>query len=168
MAQLFREHPEEIAATVEIAEHCTFALEGLSYEFPRPNNLPEGKDPYDVLVEAVWAGAWTYYQMRITTQLQERITHELKIVMDLKLAGYLLDFKDIVDFCHRERILVSVRVCAASSCSTARPLPHRPARQRSPLRAIRVSERKVPRHRPGHRPRGPRAGDPVRLRDLRA
>jgi len=115
MAQLFREHPEEIAATVEIAERCTFALEDLSYEFPRPNNLPEGKDPYDLLVEEVWAGAWKYYGQRITTQLQTRILHELKIVGDLNLSGYLLVFKDIVDFCHREQILVSVRGSAPAS-----------------------------------------------------
>ena len=66
MAQLFREHPEELAATVEIAERCTFALDDLKYEFPRPNNLPEGKDPYDLLVEAVWAGAWRYYGTGMT------------------------------------------------------------------------------------------------------
>ena len=115
MAQLFREHPEELAATVEIAERCTFALDDLKYEFPRPNNLPEGKDPYDLLVEAVWAGAWKYYGSGMTRKLHERIVHELEIVAQLKLAGYLLVFKDIVDFCHRERILVSVRGSAPAS-----------------------------------------------------
>jgi error-prone DNA polymerase len=115
MARLFREHPEEIAVTAEIAARCTFVLEDLSYEFPRPNNLPEGKDPYDVLVEEVWAGAWKYYGKGMTRELYERIVHELKIVTQLELAGYLLVFKDIVDFCHRERILVSVRGSAPAS-----------------------------------------------------
>jgi error-prone DNA polymerase len=115
MARLFREHPEEIAITAEIAARCTFALDDLKYEFPLPNNLPEGKDPYDVLVEAVWAGAWKYYGTGMTRELHERIVHELDIVTQIGLSGYLLVFKDIVDFCHRERILVSVRGSAPAS-----------------------------------------------------
>ena len=114
MALLFREHPEELAATVEVAERCTFGLRDLSYEFPRPNRLPEGQDAYDVLVSTVWEGALRYYG-RVTPRLQDRIVHELAVVQQLGLAGYLLVFKDIVDFCHRQRILVSIRGSAPAS-----------------------------------------------------
>jgi error-prone DNA polymerase len=115
MARLFREHPEELATTLEIAERCAFRLEDLRYEFPRPNGIPDERDPYEILVEEVWRGAWTYYDKRITPKLQERIVHELEIVKLMQLAGYLLVFKDIVDFCQRERILVSVRGSAPAS-----------------------------------------------------
>src|SRR5262249_6631204 len=97
------------------AARCTFGLADLRYQFPRPNGIPDDKDPYDVLVEEVWAGAWRYYDRRITTELQNRIIHELDIVKQLHLAGYLLVFKDIVDFCQRERILISVRGSAPAS-----------------------------------------------------
>ncbi|MGE3912760.1 MAG: DNA polymerase III subunit alpha, partial [Chloroflexota bacterium] len=114
MARLFREHPEELAATVEIAGRCAFSLADLHYEFPRPDIIPDGHDPYDTLVEAVWTGAQQYYG-RITPKLQDRIVHELGIVKLLQLPGYLLVFKDVVDFCHRERILVSIRGSAPAS-----------------------------------------------------
>jgi error-prone DNA polymerase len=114
MARLFRDHPEELATTLEIAERCTFSLRDLSYELPRPLDIPDGQDPYDVLVEQVWEGARRYYGP-VTPKLLERIVHELDIVKQLKLPGYLLTFKDIVDFCHRERILVSIRGSAPAS-----------------------------------------------------
>jgi error-prone DNA polymerase len=67
-----------------------------------------------VLLGAVWAGAHRYYG-RVSPKLQDRIVHELGVVEQLDLAGYLLVFKDIVDFCHRERILVSIRGSAPAS-----------------------------------------------------
>jgi error-prone DNA polymerase len=114
MGRLFRAHPEELAATVEIAARCTFSLADLCYEFPRPDAIPEGQTAYDVLVEAVWEGARRYYGS-ITAKLQDRIVHELGIVKLLDLPGYLLVFKDVVDFCHRQRILVSIRGSAPAS-----------------------------------------------------
>ncbi|MDP8922728.1 MAG: DNA polymerase III subunit alpha [Chloroflexota bacterium] len=114
MARLFRDHPDELAASVEIAARCAFDLRDLRYEFPRPDVIPEGQDPYEFLVGEVWKGAQRYYG-RITPKLQDRITHELGIVKQLQLPGYLLVFKDVVDFCHRERILVSIRGSAPAS-----------------------------------------------------
>ena len=114
MARLFRDHPEEVAATVEVAARCAFDPRDLRYEFPRPDTIPEGRDAYDFLVAEVWQGALRYYG-RITPTLQDRMVHELGIVKLLDLAGYLLVFKDIVDFCRRERILVSVRGSAPAS-----------------------------------------------------
>jgi error-prone DNA polymerase len=114
MARLFRDHPEELAASVEIAERCTFDLADLRYEFPRPDNIPEGADPYQVLVSEVWRGALCFYP-EVTPKLQDRIVHELDIVRQLDLPGYLLVFKDIVDFCAREGILCSIRGSAPAS-----------------------------------------------------
>ncbi|MFN8525652.1 MAG: error-prone DNA polymerase [Chloroflexota bacterium] len=114
MGRLFPEHPEELAVTLEIAQRCNFSLRDLRYEFPRPDNIPPGTDPYDALVTAVWEGALRYYG-QITPGLQDRMVHELEIVKQLNLPGYLLVFKDIVDFCHREEILVSIRGSAPAS-----------------------------------------------------
>src|SRR5262249_19484926 len=80
MAHLFQAHPEELAATVEIAARCTFGLDDLQYEFPRPNGIPDDSDPYHVLIEAVWDGAWRYYDQHVTAKLHERILRELEIV----------------------------------------------------------------------------------------
>ncbi|MCC7367372.1 MAG: error-prone DNA polymerase [Chloroflexi bacterium] len=114
MAHLFRGHTEELTRTVEIARRCAFTLADLHYEFPLPDNLPPGRDPYDILVEEVWQGARCYYP-RITRDVHDRIVQELEIVQLLNLPGYLLVFKDIVDFCRRERILVSIRGSAPAS-----------------------------------------------------
>ena len=34
MARLFRDHPEAVARTLEVADQCTFSLDELRYEYP--------------------------------------------------------------------------------------------------------------------------------------
>ncbi|MBM4437335.1 MAG: error-prone DNA polymerase, partial [Actinobacteria bacterium] len=113
MAALFAAVPAALANTQAIAAQCTFHLRDLRYEFPTPA-LPPGASADGALVQALEAGIRAYYGAT-TPALRERIDHELDIVRRLDLQGYLLVFKDIVDFCRRERILVSIRGSAPAS-----------------------------------------------------
>ena len=116
MAALFAEAPAAIANTEAVAEQCGFHVRDLRYEFPTPD-LPPGADPQGALEAMVAAGLERFYlsKGKDSPQLRERIADELRVVRIWGLAGYLLVFKDIVDFCAREQILVSIRGSAPAS-----------------------------------------------------
>ena len=48
-SDLFRDHPDAITRTVEIARACTFSLDELRYEYP-VDPVPDGRTPRDELV----------------------------------------------------------------------------------------------------------------------
>jgi error-prone DNA polymerase len=113
LAWLMRDYPDALATTVEIARRCHFTLSDLSYEFPHPT-LPTSETALSYLTRLVDEGRQRYYP-NPPDSLDARIEQELAVVEQLHLAGYLLTFRDVVDFCHREGILVSIRGSAPSS-----------------------------------------------------
>ena len=60
MALLFRDYPDAIARTVEIAERCRFSLDELRYEYP-DEVAPDGRPPQVVLEDLTWEGARRRY-----------------------------------------------------------------------------------------------------------
>ena len=60
MARLFKNFPEAIARTVEIAKACRFSLGELKYEYP-DEPVPEGKTAQQHLEDLTWAGAQDRY-----------------------------------------------------------------------------------------------------------
>ncbi|MBV8775182.1 MAG: PHP domain-containing protein, partial [Deltaproteobacteria bacterium] len=113
MAELFRDHPQAIAATREIADRCEFTLHDLGYRFP-DYPLPRGETADSYLRALTMAGArerWGSLDERIRQQLE----HELGIIAKLKLAGYFLIVWDIVQFCREHRIMAQGRGSAANS-----------------------------------------------------
>src|SRR5580704_11101572 len=60
MARLFKNFPDAIARTVEIANACTFSLEELKYEYP-DEPVPPGKTAQQHLEDLTWAGAAERY-----------------------------------------------------------------------------------------------------------
>jgi len=113
MARLFATMPEAIAASAEIADRCTFTLRDLQYDFPAPLT-PPGHTMESWLDHLIAEGRVRYYPNADQTIL-DRLAHEMAIVRQLRLEGYLLAFRDIVDFCHRDGVLVSIRGSAPAS-----------------------------------------------------
>jgi error-prone DNA polymerase len=124
MAHLFREEvrlaaeegrPEldPIRSTLAIAERCAFNLRDLRYEFPAPR-IPSGESEFSFLVRLVEAGKAIFYP-DASPEVEQRLAHELDIVRQLNLAGYLLVFKEIVDWTQQQNILVSIRGSAPAS-----------------------------------------------------
>jgi error-prone DNA polymerase len=124
MARLFREEtalaqesgwPDQdpIRTTLEIAERCTFGIKDLRYEFPEPY-IPNGESEFSFLVRLVEAGKAIFYPSA-GREVEGRLAHELTIVRQLNLAGYLLVFKEIVDWSHQQGILCSIRGSAPAS-----------------------------------------------------
>lgn len=124
MVRLFREEVrlaaeegcptlDPIRHSVEIAQRCAFGLQDLRYEFPRPW-IASGESEFSFLVRLVEAGKALFYP-NATLEVEQRLAHELTIVRQLNLAGYLLVFKEIVDWSHQQGILVSIRGSAPAS-----------------------------------------------------
>ncbi|HEU5316756.1 MAG TPA: DNA polymerase III subunit alpha, partial [Chloroflexota bacterium] len=104
---------DPIRGTLVAAERCTFGLQDLRYEFPQPW-VPEGESDFSFLVRLVEAGRNLFYPSS-GPEVQARLEHELGIVRQLDLAGYLLVFKEVVDWTHEHGIEVSIRGSAPSS-----------------------------------------------------
>jgi error-prone DNA polymerase len=99
--------------SVAIAERCTFGLKDLTYTFPKPD-IPNGESEMSFLLHLVNRGKNLFYG-NANAEVEARIAHELQIVEQLKLAGYLLIFKEIVDWSQHRGIVCSIRGSAPAS-----------------------------------------------------
>jgi error-prone DNA polymerase len=117
MEQLFSDLPEAISNTVTLSQRLEFTLKDLGYEFPQ-FPVPAGETIDSYLRQVTFAGMRRRYGTKpkdLQRRAQLQIEHELKLIEDLKLAGYFLIVWDIVHFCQQERILVQGRGSAANS-----------------------------------------------------
>ena len=115
MGRLWRDYPDALARTLEIAEQCTFKLDDLRPELPRfkPKQGVIGDDRE--LAEQVWRGAERRYGRSRSERHDAQIRHELSVIERLGLAGYFLIVADIVAFARGREILVQGRGSAANS-----------------------------------------------------
>src|SRR3989338_899984 len=104
MKALFAEHPEAIAATLEIAERCNLEMEfnKLHLPFYQP---PEGKDQGQYLKELCYHGLEGRYG-ETTTPLVERLEQELSVIDRAGYNSYFLIVWDFVRFAKERGIPV--------------------------------------------------------------
>ncbi|MCM8732776.1 error-prone DNA polymerase [Azospirillum sp. A1-3] len=113
MVRLFRDHPDAVARTLEIAEACRFSLDELRYEYP--DEVAEGRDPQDTLVTLTWEGGARLYPGGIPDKVRAAVKHELALIGELRYAPYFLTVHDIVRFARGQGILCQGRGSAANS-----------------------------------------------------
>ncbi|SMH52731.1 error-prone DNA polymerase [Azospirillum agricola] len=113
MARLFRDHPDAVARTVEIADACRFSLDELRYEYP--DEVAEGRDPQETLVALTWEGARERYPGGIPDPVRNTVERELALIGQLRYAPYFLTVHDIVRFARAQDILCQGRGSAANS-----------------------------------------------------
>ena len=120
MARLFRNFPEAIDRTVEIARACTFSLGQLHYEYP-DEPVPPGKTAQGHLEDLTWAGAAERYPKSqfpngIPEDVTKRLKEELALIASLEYAHYFLTVHDIVAYARKQlKILCQGRGSAANS-----------------------------------------------------
>ena len=114
MARLFRDYPDAIARTVEIADKCRFSLEDLRYEYPSEPVAP-GRTPDAELARLAWNGAADRYPEGVSEKVRAQIEHELALIAELRYAAYFLTVHDIVRFARSRGILCQGRGSAANS-----------------------------------------------------
>ncbi len=117
IAALFKDLPDTLAMTREIADRCEFTLTDLGYRFP-DYPLPPGETPDSYLRALTYAGArerWMIGGRTLDDRTRRQLEHELAIIEKLQLAGYFLIVWDIVQFCRENQIMAQGRGSAANS-----------------------------------------------------
>lgn len=116
IADLYRDRPDMIARTLEIAQRLQFSLTELRYHYPR-EYLPPGRSASEFLLSLVDDGlAWRY---RDKPDLRERARaqadRELALILELEYEDYFLTLWDICQFARERKILHQGRGSAANS-----------------------------------------------------
>nr|WP_295932999.1 error-prone DNA polymerase [uncultured Dyadobacter sp.] len=114
MIRLFRNYPDAIKHTQEIAEACTFSLDSLRYVYPE-EITSEGRSPLEELTYLAWKGARDFYSEPLPEKVINAINHELRFVEEMDYSAYFLTVYDIVRFARERGILCQGRGSAANS-----------------------------------------------------
>ncbi|MGH2703245.1 MAG: DNA polymerase III subunit alpha, partial [Actinomycetota bacterium] len=95
MRDLFFDASEPADETLRIAEDCDFELDLDNYHFPH-FEIPHGETPEGYLTRRCKEGARRRFD-RITSEVTDRLTHELAMIFKLGFASFFLLVADIVD-----------------------------------------------------------------------
>ena len=114
MRGLFRDCPDAVARTVEIAERCTFSLDELRYDYPE-ELCPAGMTRIAYLRKLTEQGARERYPDGVPAKVQKIINHELRLIEKLRYESYFLTVWDLVKYACSQGILCQGRGSAANS-----------------------------------------------------
>ncbi|MFC1952357.1 DNA polymerase III subunit alpha [Chloroflexota bacterium] len=129
IARLFRDIPDAVRMTVEIAARCNLELDIGKLHFPT-FDVPEGENDYSYLTKLAHTGALRKY-VKLPTRVQERLERELDTIRKLGFCGYFLVAWDIVQWAKERNIRCQARGSAVDSLvvyvldiSTVDPIEH--------------------------------------------
>ena len=92
---IFRDCPDALSNTIEIAGRCTLDLtRDLSYAFP-DYPAPEGYTPQSYLEKLCYEAAARRYGS-ITPQVSQRLEEEFRLIKKFNLAGFLLLYHEVI------------------------------------------------------------------------
>jgi len=111
MAKLFPDIPEAMTNTLEIAERCDVKIK-VEPQLPSVDVPSEFKSAGEYLSHIARKGLRDRYA-DVTPELEERLEFELKVINDMKFAGYFLIVHDIVQKAREMGIFVGCRGSAA-------------------------------------------------------
>lgn len=114
MRELFRDLPQAITNTLEVASRCIFSPSELKYRYPS-EWIPKGHTATTHLTELVWRGAEKRYPSAIPEDVRAQLKHELKLIDELGFSDYFLTIWEIVEFARSRNILCQGRGSAANS-----------------------------------------------------
>ena len=114
MQRLFRQYPDAIERTQEIAAACQFSLSELKYIYP-DEITTEGRTPQEELVMLAWRGAREKFGEDIPADIRKMIEYELEFMERKNYASYFLTVYDFVSFARERNILCQGRGSAANS-----------------------------------------------------
>jgi len=104
MKELFKDTPEAITNTLEIAQRCNLELDFSHAHLPR-YEAPLGKTKEEFLGELCEAGLKMRFK-EVTPEIKERLVHELKIIKDTGFVSYFLIVWDFVHYAKEKNIPV--------------------------------------------------------------
>jgi len=107
MAELFREYPEAIASTLEIAEKCDLKLDlkkNFMPKFPIPSDA--GVETLDDYFEKLAREGFARRYSQPTEELRTRLEHELRVIKAMGYSGYFLIVQDFIRAARRMGVYV--------------------------------------------------------------
>jgi error-prone DNA polymerase len=117
MERRFRDFPDAIRATADIAERCTFSIREIGYQYPE-ELVMSGRTPQESL-ERLARAAMVAVAARLPEeerqQYRDLLEHELRLVASWGYAPYFLTVNSIVGFARSQKILCQGRGSAANS-----------------------------------------------------
>jgi error-prone DNA polymerase len=113
MRALFRERPDLVTVSLEIAEACAFDLDLRTVRFP-DFPTPWGRSASSVLAERSWRGL-ERRGVKATAAVKDRLNHELAMIHRLGYSAYFLTVADIVADVRAMGIRCACRGSAAGS-----------------------------------------------------
>ncbi len=96
MAELFKDYPEAIDNTVQIAEKCNLEMEMGKLHLPHFPIPSPYTDPDSYLRHLCVEGLKKRFS-KISQEINERLDYELSVIRQMKYAGYFLVVKDFID-----------------------------------------------------------------------
>ncbi len=111
---LYRQVPEALARTIEVAQQCRFTLDELRYEYPE-EIAPAGMTLIEHLKRLTWEGAKGRWPGGVPSRVIELLRHEMEIIEELHYEAYFLTVWDMVRFAREQNILCQGRGSAANS-----------------------------------------------------
>ncbi len=114
MERLFRDFPDAVRATADIAERCTFSLRELSYQYP-DEIVMSGRSPQDALERLTRQALAEKFPDGVPQNYADLLEHELRLVASWRYAPYFLTVNSIVGFARSQKILCQGRGSAANS-----------------------------------------------------
>jgi len=113
MVRRFADLPSALAATLEVAERCQLELPLGVPHFPEVS-FSQGETPDLILRKKAEMGAVHRYG-EITPEIQNRLDHELAVIVDSGYATLFLVMEEIVQHARKIGVPISSRGSAASS-----------------------------------------------------
>lgn len=114
MIRLFRQYPDAIVRTQEIANTCRFSLDELKYVYPQELTT-EGRTPQQELAYLVERGAKEKFDGHVPQNIRQSIDYELDFIGRKNYAAYFLTVHDFIRFARNKNILCQGRGSAANS-----------------------------------------------------
>lgn len=104
MKGMFKDTPEAITNSIEIAKRCNLELDFNKIHLPR-YEPPSGENKEDFLKALCLKGLKSRFQ-EITPAVNERLEHELKIIKDMGFVSYFLIVWDFIHYAKTQGIPV--------------------------------------------------------------
>lgn len=105
MYSAFREIPESLKNTLEIADRCNFNFKLGEYKLPK-YHVPEGYSPEEYLKKLAQEGLKERFKDSVPEDYIKRLDEELKVITEMGFASYFLIVWDFINYARKKNIPV--------------------------------------------------------------
>lgn len=117
MLEVFRDFPDALARTAEIASRCNLDIEMGRLAMPSPGGIPDGMSAQEHMANLCFKGMHERYSV-VTAEHETRLRYELDVIDKTGFGMYFLIVRDIAQYARGNGIFFGVRGSAAGSMAS--------------------------------------------------